>query len=76
MLLWYVSIIFLKTKYLFTTENHRQTYDLQRERMDKAKHNERPTEVYVWVLRKEEASAQALGAVLMQIIWVQIFWQA
>lgn len=36
--------------------------------MDKAKHNERPTEVYVWVLRKEEASAQALGAVLMRII--------
>ena len=60
-------LFFLKTKYLFTTENHRQTYDLQRERMDKAKHNERPTEVYVWVLRKEEASAQALGAVLMQI---------
>ena len=51
------------SKYLFTTENHRQTYDLQRERMDKAKHNERPTEVYVWVLRKEEASAQALDGI-------------
>lgn len=34
--------------------------------MDKAKHNERPTEVYVQVLRKEEASAQALGAILAQ----------
>ena len=43
-------------KIIITTENHRQTYDLQRERMDKAKHNERPTEVYVWALRKEEAS--------------------
>ena len=40
--------------------------------MDKAKHNERPTEVYVWVLRKEEASAQALGAVLMQIILTSV----
>ena len=56
------------SNYLFTTENHRQTYDLQSERMDKAKHNERPTEVYVRVLRKEEASARALGAVRMRII--------
>ena len=35
--------------------------------MDKAKHNERPTEVYVQVLRKEEASAQALGEILTKI---------
>ena len=59
-------------KIIITTENHRQTYDLQRERMDKAKHNERPTEVYVWVLRMEEASAQALGAVLMQIFLTSV----
>ena len=35
--------------------------------MDKAKHNERPTEVYVQVLRKEGASAQALGEILTKI---------
>lgn len=35
--------------------------------MHKAQHNERPTEVYVQVLRKEEASAQALGEILTKI---------
>ena len=35
--------------------------------MHKAQHNERPTEVYVQVLRKEEASARALGEILTKI---------
>ena len=39
--------------------------------MDKAKHNEQPTEVYVQVLRKEEASARALGAILLRITYAE-----
>ena len=31
--------------------------------MNRAKYNERPTEVYIKVLRKEEASARALVAI-------------
>lgn len=34
--------------------------------MDRTKWNERPTEVYVRVLRKEGASERVLGAILME----------